>query len=84
MTNTIPEGGTGASRQVPSAQNQYRVRMLAFLPKGGRVAEIGVWMGDYSALLLRELQPRELHLIDPWAFEPSYAARWYGGAGARS
>ena len=30
------------------------------------VAEIGVWRGRFSELLLDELQPYKLYLIDPW------------------
>ena len=74
----------GARKRPRKAPEPYRVRMLAALPKGGCIAEIGVWKGDYSAQLLRVLKPRELHLIDPWAFDPYYAPRWYGGAEARS
>jgi hypothetical protein len=42
---------------------------LQLLPKGGRWAEIGVFRGDFSETILRECEPSELHLIDPWHFE---------------
>ncbi len=43
-----------------------RSQLLAFLPKGGEVAEIGVAEGDFSAQILAVAAPRRLHLIDPW------------------
>jgi hypothetical protein len=41
---------------------------------------VGVYKGDFSELIL-ECEPRKLHLIDPWKFEPdpAYAGSWYGG-----
>jgi hypothetical protein len=43
--------------------------------------EVGVHRGDFSARLLRDLRPRELHLVDPWRLQRSatYAEAWYGG-----
>jgi hypothetical protein len=43
-------------------------------------AEIGVHVGDFSAQALEAARPRELHLIDPWKFEPSetYKDSLYG------
>jgi len=41
-----------------------------------------VWKGDFSAQILSTLKPRELHLIDPWEFRPTFPNRWYGGAKA--
>lgn len=34
------------------------------LPKGGKVAEIGVWRGDFSAFLVDTIEPSELHAFD--------------------
>jgi hypothetical protein len=44
-------------------------------------AEIGVYRGDFSELILG-CAPKKLHLIDPWKFEPGpeYARSWYGGS----
>lgn len=61
----------------------YRVRLLDYLAKGGAVAEIGVWKGDFSAVLLEKLEPSVLHLIDPWLFQPQFPKRLYGGLAAR-
>lgn len=41
--------------------------MLDALPKHAVIAEIGVLMGAFSNEILRRCEPRELHLIDPWA-----------------
>lgn len=46
--------------------NNKRVQMLECLPKNGVGAEIGVFTGEFSKLLLKCLTPRELYLIDPW------------------
>ncbi len=43
-----------------------RTRLLALLPEGGEVAEIGVANGDFSQDILTAVKPRRLHLIDPW------------------
>lgn len=61
-----------------------RRRVFGAIPPGGICAEIGVWKGDFSARILKELKPRELHLIDPWRFAPDFPKRWYGGALARN
>lgn len=41
-----------------------RVNMLSYLPCRGKVAELGVFRGDFSRQILRVNQPRELHLVD--------------------
>lgn len=43
-----------------------RRRFLEMLPKNSCGAEIGVWKGDFSAEILALVQPRALHLVDPW------------------
>lgn len=43
--------------------------VLEQVPKGSVCAEIGIHKGDFSAFILKAVQPRELHLIDPWKFE---------------
>jgi hypothetical protein len=53
-------------------------------PKGGIAAEIGVWRGEFSQEILKSTRPRELHLVDPWLFVPSFPKRWYGGVQAKS
>ena len=41
-----------------------RYDYLNHLPKRGRVAEVGVWKGDFSDHILRQCQPAQLHLFD--------------------
>jgi SAM-dependent methyltransferase len=36
-----------------------------WVPEGGTGAELGVFKGDFSALLLRK-SPKRLYLVDPW------------------
>lgn len=61
-----------------------RSTLLKALPRGGRGAEVGVWRGDFSALLLSRTKPRHLTLIDPWRFRPDLPGAWYGGTSAGS
>jgi Methyltransferase domain len=62
-----------------------RAHLLKELPVGSVGAEIGVWKGDFSRVLLDHVQPKELHLIDPWRFfdDPDHAGSFYGGAVAK-
>lgn len=39
--------------------------LLELLPRDSEGAEIGVWQGNFSALILSVVGPRRLHLIDP-------------------
>lgn len=48
-----------------------RTEMLAHMPKNGRVAEVGVWVGDYAQQIIIHNSPRELVLIDSWAMQPA-------------
>lgn len=47
-------------------------------------AEIGVWKGEFSSFLLKNVRPKKLHLIDPWCFMKEYSWAWYGGVIAKS
>ena len=51
-----------------------REKLLLLMPKGGRVAEIGTFRGDFSEAILKTVQPERLHLIDPWRHQdqPDY------------
>lgn len=54
-----------------------RVEMYRSMPKGGRVAEVGVWLG-YNALdLYNILDPSLLVLVDPWVdtADPRYKTK---------
>ena len=61
--------------------SDYRRFLLEMLPKNSVGAEIGVHTGSFSQRLLMVVNPKELHLIDPWKHESSttYKKAWYGG-----
>lgn len=59
-------------------KNIYRRRLLRTLPPAGICAEIGVWAGDFSNLILTVSSPLELHLVDPWSHQPEYEHARYG------
>lgn len=61
--------------------NDYRRFIFDIVPNGAICAEIGVYRGDFSRKILAFAKPEQLHLIDPWKFEPSpkYRASLYGG-----
>ena len=46
-----------------------RTDLLERFPKGGKIVEVGVDNGDFSADILRVTQPSELHLVDSWGSE---------------
>ena len=60
--------------------------LLRRMPRGAVCAEIGVYAGAFSAQILRDTQPRSLHLIDPWRFhdDPVYEGSLYGGPAGRN
>lgn len=68
--------------------DQYEIRrpLINLLPKYSRGAEIGVWSGDFSEILIQELNPKEISLIDPWTFrtEPAFEGSGYAGSLAKS
>jgi len=41
-----------------------RELMLAVIPKGGEVAEVGTWRGEFSKAICRVVRPARFHLID--------------------
>jgi len=73
----------GNVRRAFSQRRDKNVRdcVLSQIPSDSVCAEIGVYKGDFSTLIL-ERRPKKLHLIDPWRFErdPRYAGSWYGGS----
>jgi hypothetical protein len=68
--------------RVFSQQRDKNIRacILSRIPSRAVCAEIGVYKGNFSKLIL-EREPAKLHLVDPWKFEvdPAYAGSWYGG-----
>jgi hypothetical protein len=58
-----------------------REELLERLPKGGVIAEIGVWKGDFAERILDVCKPSHLYLIDPWRIAPELPEEaWYGGS----
>lgn len=57
---------TEALRVKAPKRHKNRIKMLEMMPKHGRCAEIGVWNGGFSGVILEVTQPTELVLIDPW------------------
>ena len=68
----------------PAANEDRRSFLLRGLPKNAVCAEIGVWKGDFAQRILAVTQPRDLHLIDPWLYMPTFTRRFYGGLEAKS
>jgi len=52
--------------------------LLDYLPPQSVGAEIGVWKGGFTKQILEAVNPKELFLIDPYAYQPSYTSAWYG------
>ena len=64
---------------------QARAAVLAAIPKDGACVEIGTWKGEFSTEILAVAKPKQLVLVDPWAFREEFPNRWYGGvAGNKS
>lgn len=61
-----------------SRRADARNELLSKLPKGGICAEIGVWGGGFSEAILEQTQPRALHLVDPWSFQPEFKNSAFG------
>lgn len=65
-------------------RTRCRLKLLKKLPRNAICAEIGVWKGSFSSQILNHTSPKELHLVDPWAFESTLKNRMYGGKVARN
>ncbi len=59
-----------------------RKRLLRRLPRHAACAELGVWKGGFSRMILEQCEPETLHLVDPWMLDPSHPDRMYGGSEA--
>jgi SAM-dependent methyltransferase len=66
--------------EAPSKSRREAVRrqLLAGMEKGGKAAEIGVWEGNFSQVILDATSPSELHLIDPWLYQPEFGNTGFG------
>jgi hypothetical protein len=57
----------GPERASEGARNVRRIEVLSrFITPGGVGAELGVYKGYFSPVLLESLAPERLYLIDPW------------------
>ena len=61
-----------------------RDKLLRRMPKNAVCAEVGVWKGDFSQMILDKTSPRSLHLVDPWAYQTDFGDRLFGGLVAQS
>jgi len=80
LIKKIP-GAETVAKALGLAPDERRPFLLEMLPKESIGAEIGVWKGDFSDRILQAVNPKELHLIDPWKHQssPVYKFAWYGG-----
>lgn len=76
-----------AFKEVKS-RNEFLAHVYNFLPnkENSMCIEIGVDRGSFSDLILKELSPKKLYLVDPW--EPGYDKNspitHYGGSSTRT
>jgi hypothetical protein len=58
-----------------------REYLLRKMPKESVCAEIGVYKGHFSQWIIHQVNPKRLHLIDPWEHEDeeTYQNSWWGG-----
>jgi methyltransferase family protein len=56
-----------------------RLWLLRQMPKHSICAEVGVYKGNFSAAILKVVEPRCLHLVDPWTYQERYSKSWFGG-----
>jgi hypothetical protein len=77
---------TGVVLMNADDKNWARDLLLQALPRQSVGAEIGVYKGDFAQKILDVVQPKQLHLIDPWVYQESsdYDRSWYGGQAGRS
>ena len=68
-----------AVRRLRNRKSDRRALLLDRLPQGGKCAEVGVWKGDFSEMILERVEPDQLYLIDPWEYQPEFTGMWYGG-----
>jgi Methyltransferase domain len=69
-----------APREIRSARTRGPI-LAELLPKGGVGAELGVFKGRFSPVLLQASEAERLHLVDPWYL---LTPEWHWGVGDRS
>lgn len=55
---------------IPEGDKRRTEDLLRDLPKNTTAAEIGVYEGDSSSIILRETSPKKLYMIDCWRKQP--------------
>lgn len=82
LLSRLPLVGPLVPKPRGTGKRRAREAVLSLLPKNAVGAEVGVHLGDFSAMLLATARPRVLHLIDPWRHLSGdvYKKAWYGGA----
>ncbi len=53
-------------------RHRSRLAVLRLLPTQAVCAEIGVWRGDFSRLILKHTLPHHLYLVDCWQYQPEF------------
>ncbi len=87
LKQRIPDG---VLRRVEHALLPYRPQarswVCGLIPPQSSGAEVGVWRGDFSEVLLYLAEPARLHLVDPWSFQPTgqLAEAMYGSSSIAS
>lgn len=66
MTTQTPSDIAARRQKNQDGKAQLRRQMLSRMPKGGICVEVGVWRGEFSRMILNQIQPDKLILIDPW------------------
>jgi hypothetical protein len=68
------------------ANPSWRDFLFGMVPKGSVCAEVGVHKGHFSRRIFYHVEPKRLHLIDPWKFEPGadYSDSFYGDRKGKS
>ncbi|MGI9388909.1 MAG: class I SAM-dependent methyltransferase [Boseongicola sp.] len=59
-------------------REEVRLKFLRKMPRNSVAAEIGVWNGGFSRVILDTTEPVELHLIDPWIYQPEFRNTMFG------
>ena len=56
--------------KVLDTRDDYLDYIKTLLPENPKVLEIGVEHGHFSEKIMKVLEPSELHLLDPWEWNP--------------
>ena len=51
------------------ADIKTRTELLSYIPRGGKVLELGVFRGEFAKEIIKSVVPDELYLVDIWEGE---------------